>query len=123
MRPRLKGNENPSLHADYSAEVIRAAKQAGLEVLPYRRPLGKRVLGTTSKQTVLVNGVPCQICCRRHDHGTTCGGRYVQFRIGRGTNEIKVVVFAVWKGRKLKLYVVPTRRLLNVSVILLPFRG
>ena len=52
-----------------------------------------------------------------------CGGRYVQFRIGRRTKEAKAAVFAVWTGQVIKLYVVPVRDFMNVSSFMLPFNG
>ena len=60
----------------------------GFDVLPYRRPARNNWLGTTSQHTVLVNGVPCRIYCRRHSHGTTGRGKYVQFYVGRRTKEV-----------------------------------
>jgi hypothetical protein len=112
----------------YSADVlavIRAIKRLGYEVLPYRPRYrsGKRSLRWTSKQTVLINGVPCRIYCRRHDHGTTGEGRYVQFYAGRWMKGAKVAVLAVIKPAGIKLYVVPVRHLLNVTKFLLPFNG
>jgi hypothetical protein len=82
----------------YSADVlavIRAIKRLGLEVLPYGHRYGKRLLYTASKQTVLINSVPCRIYCRRHDHGHHGEGKYVQFYAGRWMKGAKVAVLAV----------------------------
>jgi len=110
----------------YSADVlavIRAVKRLGLEVLPYRRPIGRRALGRTSKQIILINRVPCRIYCRRHTHGTTGEGRYVQFRVGKWMKGAKFAILAVFKPAGMKIYVVPVRHLLKAAVILLPFNG
>jgi len=102
--------------------VIRAIKRLGFQVEPYRRHYGKHSMATL-RQTVLINRVPCRIYCRRHDHGTTGEGRYVQFYAGRWMKGAKVAVLAVLKPAGIKLYVVPVRHLANVTNILLPFNG
>jgi hypothetical protein len=111
-------------YSDGVLAVIRAIKRLGFEVLPYRyRRSHNNWLGRTWKQTVLINDVPCRIYCRRHDHGTTGGGRYVQFHVGNRMKGTKIAVLAIFNTAGLKLYVVPVRHLLNVTNILLPFSG
>jgi hypothetical protein len=112
---------------DYAADVqavVRKLKRLGLRVLPYRPTRSDGKFSLTEKRTLLVNGVLCRIYCRRQPSRTTPSGRkYVQFGVGSRTRATKAAVFAFWRGRTLKLYVVPIRDLRNVSNVWLPFDG
>jgi hypothetical protein len=101
---------------DYPANVlvvIRKLKQAGLEVVPYRRPRpsNPRYVPVVPRM-LLVNGVLCRVYCRRAAIQTGRSGReYVRFCVGKKTKAVKAALFAFWRGRRLKLYVFPVREL------------
>jgi hypothetical protein len=114
--------------ADYPANVrvvIQKLKRAGLKISPYRAPRSHRPdFAPAAKRRVLVNGVLCRIYCRRAAIITgRTGHEYVQFFIGKRTRAVKVALFAFWKDRSLKLYVVPVRDLNKLSAIWIPYSG
>jgi hypothetical protein len=100
--------------ADIGA-IVKRLKRSGLEVLPYRPPRAShRQLARTSTRRLLVNGVLCRVYCRKAANRMGRTGReYVQFFVGKRTRAVKVGLFAFWRNRKLKLYVVPVRDLLK----------
>jgi hypothetical protein len=105
--------------------VAREITQLGLQVLPYRLPrYSNGSLARPHKKTLLIDGVQCHIQCRTVAHKTRPKGReYVWFAVSAKTRQAKVAVFAVWSKGKVKLFVIPTRELKNVSTFWLPAEG
>ena len=67
---------------------------------------------------LLVNGILCRIYYQRAANITGHAGReYVRFFIGKRAWAVKVALFAFWRRRKLKVYVVPVRELQTVPAI------
>ena len=67
---------------------------------------------------LLVNGILCRIYYQRAANITGHAGReYVRFFIGKRAWAVKVALFAFWRRRKLKVYVVPVRELQTVRAM------
>lgn len=117
--------QNGSKYPPDIEAVVRKLKRSGLEVLPYRPPCPSHCkLARTSLRTLLVNGVTCRVYCRRRSNRTATTGReYVRFFVGKRTRAVEVALFAFWKDRRLKLYVLPVRELEKLSTIWLPYSG
>jgi hypothetical protein len=105
--------------------VAHAIKRHGMEVLPYRPPRYRNgVIPRASKRMLLIEGVPCRIHCRREASKTRPRGReYALFHISARTKEAKAAVFAFWRHGTIKLFVVPTSELKNISTLWLPADG
>jgi len=72
---------------------------------------------------ILVNGVLCAIQVRRMLKFSPYGRKYARLDVGRDIRKGKVALFAVRRGRRMKLYVIPTSHLRNVSSVSIPADG
>lgn len=116
---RTKRRYSPAMKA-----VVRELRRLNMTVEPYRPVRSTGSLGLVVKKTLLIDGVPCHVHCRRGAYKTAARGpAYVLFHVSRSTKAAKAAVLAHWMHGKLKLYVVPTRHLRNVRTIRLPGSG
>jgi len=102
--------------------VINKLRRAGLHVAPYNAPQPRdaNVLRTSLKM-ILVNGVLCTIQVRRAFKSNR--REYARLDVGRDIRKGKVALFAVRRGRRMKLYVIPTLHLRDVASVYIPADG
>ena len=72
---------------------------------------------------ILVNGVPCAIQVRSALKFSPYGCEYARLNVGRDIRKGKVALFALRRGSRMKLYVIPTSHLGNVSAVYIPADG
>ena len=91
---------------------------------PYNapQPSGPNVLRTSLK-IILVNGVPCTIQVRSALKFSPYGCEYARLNVGRDIRKGKVALFALRRGRMMKLYVIPISHLRNISSVYIPADG
>lgn len=107
----IEKDYNPGVQA-----VIKKIERYGIRALPYNRPQpNRRNQLRRSQRMVLVNGVLCVIQLRPTRKLRPNGREYARFDVGPETRRAKAAVFAMQKGRSIKLYVMPTAHLRNVS--------
>ena len=99
-------------------------RRAGLHVAPYHapQPSAPNILRTSLKM-ILVNGVLCTIQVRSAYKFQSYGREYARLDVGRDIRKGKVALFAVRTGRRMRLYVIPTLHLRNVSSVYIPADG
>jgi hypothetical protein len=104
--------------------VMNKLRRAGLHVAQYHapQPSAPNCLRTSSKM-ILVNGVLCTIQVRSAYKFQSYGREYARLDVGRDIRKGKVALFAVRRGRRMKLYVIPTSHLRNVSSVSIPADG
>jgi hypothetical protein len=104
--------------------VMAKLRRAGLQVLPYNAPQPSRPnCLVTSLKMIVVNGVLCTIQVRRTFKIWSNGREYARLDVGRDIMKAKAALFAVRRGRRVKLYVIPTAHLRNVSSVYIPADG
>jgi hypothetical protein len=104
--------------------IMEKLRRAGLEVMPYNAPqpaLPNHV--RTSLKRVLVNRVLCTIQLRPALKFRPNGREYARVNVGREIRRAQIAVFGVRRGRAMKLHVVPTAHLRNVSSVYIPSDG
>jgi hypothetical protein len=72
---------------------------------------------------ILVNGVLCTIQVRPAFKFWPNGREYARLDVGRDIRKAKAALFAVRRGRAMKLYVIPTAHLRKVSSVYVPADG
>jgi biotin operon repressor len=96
--------------------VVDKLRRAGLQVAPYNSPqpsFPNRV--RTSLKMILVNGALCTIQVRPAFKFRPNGREYARLDVGRDIRKAKVALFAIRGGRTMKLYIIPTSHLRNVT--------
>ena len=104
--------------------VMDKLMRAGLRVAPYNSPqpsTPNRV--RTSLKMILVNGTLCTIQVRPAFKFRPNGREYARLDVGRELRRAQAALFAVRRGRTMKLYVIPTSHLRNVSAVYIPADG
>ena len=107
------------------AAVIKKMKQSGVQVRPYNARLACEENRYRRSQTkVLVNGALCVIQLRPARRVTPTSERqYARFDVGQETRRVQAAIFAMQKGPRKKLYVVPTAHLRKLSAVYIPATG
>src|ERR1044071_8004551 len=77
----------------------------------------------TSLRTILVNGVLCTIQVRGTYKFRPNGREYACLEVGRDIMKGKIALFGFRRGRRMKLYVIPTLHLRNISFVYIPADG
>ena len=72
---------------------------------------------------ILVNGALCTIQVRPAFKFRPNGREYARLDVGRDMKRAKAALFAVRRGRTLKLYVIPLTHLRNISSVYIPANG
>jgi hypothetical protein len=104
--------------------VMDKLRRAGLQVAPYNSPQPSHPNTVrTSRKMILVNGIHCTIQVRPSFKFSPNGREYSRLDVGRDLMRAKAVLFAVRKGRTMKLYVIPTSHLRNISSVYIPSDG
>jgi len=104
--------------------VIDKLRRARLHVAPYNAPQPRAPNRLrTSLKMILVNGVLCTIQVRPAFKFWPNGREYARLDVGRDIRRAKAALFAVRRGRTMKLYVIPTSHLRNVSSVYIPAHG
>src|SRR6266542_5925667 len=105
--------------------VMNKLRRAGLRVKPYNSPQPSMPnLFHTLLKMVVVNGVLCRIELRKgHKSGRPHGREYARFDVTNATKRAKVALWAIKKGRTMRLYVIPLTHLRKVSSIYIPVEG
>lgn len=104
--------------------VMDRLRRAGLHVAPYNAPQPARPnCLVTSLKMILVNGVLCTIQVRPAFKFWPNGHEYARLDVGRDIRKGKAALFAVRRGRRMKLYVIPTAHLRNVASVYIPADG
>ena len=104
--------------------VIDKLRRAGLRVAPYNAPQpSARNVFRTSLRTILVNGVLCTIQVRGTYKFRPNGREYACLEVGRDIMKGKIALFGFRRGRRMKLYVIPTLHLRNISFVYIPADG
>jgi hypothetical protein len=104
--------------------VIDKLRRAGLHVAPYNAPQPSRPnCLATSLKMILVNGVLCTIQVRPAFKFWPNGREYARLDVGRDIMKAKAALFAVRRGRTMKLYVIPTSHLRKVTSVYIPADG
>jgi hypothetical protein len=99
-------------------------RRAGLHVVPYNAPQpSKPNCYVTSLKMIVVNGVLCTIQVRPTIKFLPNGREYARLDVGRDIRKAKAALFAVRRGRRMKLYVIPTSYLRKVSSVYIPADG
>jgi hypothetical protein len=104
--------------------VIGRLRRAGLHVAPYNAPQPSRPnCLSTSLKMIVVNGMLCTIQVRPTIKFWPNGREYARLDVGRDIRKAKAALFAVRRGRRLKLYVIPTSHLRKVTSVYIPADG
>ena len=104
--------------------VMNKLKRAGFPVTPYNSPQPSAPNSLrTSLRMVLVNGLPCMVQVRPSLKFRPNGREYARLDVGREIRRAKAALFAIRKGRSMKLYVIPTSHLRKVSAVYIPADG
>jgi hypothetical protein len=105
--------------------VMNKLRRAGLRVKPYNSPQPSMPnLFHTLLKMVVVNGVLCRIELRKgHKLGGPHGREYARFDVTNATKRAKVALWAIKKGRTMRLYVIPLTHLRKVSSVYIPVEG
>jgi hypothetical protein len=93
-------------------------------VAPYNSPqpsTPNRV--RTSLKMILVNGVLCTIQIRPAFKFRPNGREYARLDVGRELRRAQVALFAIRRGRTVKLNVIPLAHLRNISSVYIPVNG
>jgi hypothetical protein len=104
--------------------VMNTLRRVGLRVTPYNSPqpsTPNRV--RTSLKMIVVNGALCTIQVRPAFRFRPTGREYARLDVGRELRRAHVALFAILKGRSMKLYVIPTSHLRKVSAVYIPADG
>jgi hypothetical protein len=104
--------------------VMNKLRRAGLRVAPYNSPqpsTPNRV--RTSLKMILVNGALCMIQVRPAFKFRPNGCEYARLDVGRDIKQAQVALFAIRRGRTMKLYVIPLTHLRNISSVYIPANG
>jgi hypothetical protein len=104
--------------------VMDKLMRAGLRVAPYNSPqpsTPNRV--RTSLKMILVNGTLCTIQVRPAFKFRPNGREYARLDVGREIRRAKAALFAIRKGRSMKLHVIPTSHLRKISAVYIPADG
>ncbi len=104
--------------------VMDKLRRAGLQVAPYNSPqpsTPNRV--RTSLKMILVNGVLCTIQVRPAFKFRPHAREYARLDVGRELRRAQVALFAIRKGRAMKLYVIPLTHLRTISSVYIPANG
>jgi hypothetical protein len=72
---------------------------------------------------ILVNGALCTIQVRPAFKFRPNGREYARLDVGREMRRAQNALFAIRRGRTMKLYVIPTSHLRNVSAVYIPADG
>jgi hypothetical protein len=72
---------------------------------------------------ILVNGVLCTIQVRPAFKFRPNGREYARLDVGRELRRAQVALFAIRKGRAMKLYVITLTHLRNISSVYIPANG
>ena len=86
------------------------------------QPRDANVLRTSSKM-IVVNGVLCSIQVRPAYRFSPSGDDYARFNVGREIRNGKIALFALRRGRRMKLYVIPILHLRNAPSVYIPADG
>jgi hypothetical protein len=104
--------------------VMDKLMRAGLRVTPYNSPQPSLPNSLrTSLKMVLVNGLLCTIQVRPAFKFRPNGREYARLDVGRELRRAQAALFAIRKGRSMKLYVIPTSHLREVSAVYIPADG
>ena len=104
--------------------VMNKLRRAGLRVTPYNSPQPSVPNSVrTSLRMVLVNGLPCMIQVRPSLKFRPNGREYARLDVGREIRRAKAALFAIRKGRSMKLHVIPTSHLRKISAVYIPADG
>jgi hypothetical protein len=104
--------------------VMNKLRRAGLRVVPYNSPqpsTPNRV--RTSLKMILANGALCTIQVRPAFKFRPNGREYARLDVGRDVKRAQVALFAIRRGRTMKLYVIPLSHLRNISSVYIPANG
>jgi hypothetical protein len=104
--------------------VMNKLTRAGLRVTPYNSPqpsTPNRV--RTSLKMIVVNGALCTIQVRPAFKFRPNGREYARLDVGRELRRAQVALFSIRRRSTMKLYVIPTSHLRNVSAVYIPADG
>src|SRR6266576_1273006 len=104
--------------------VIEKIRRSGMRVTQYNSHLSCRPSLVRRSQTmVLVNGVLCSIQVRKGHKFASYGREYARFDVNERTRKGKIALWAIRRGRAMKVYVIPITHLRKVSFIYIPVKG
>ena len=72
---------------------------------------------------ILVNGMLCTIQVRPAFRFRPNQREYARLDVGRDIRKAKAALFAIRRGRTMKLYVIPLTHLRNISAVYIPANG
>jgi hypothetical protein len=128
QRERVLHREPRVIKVEYPPgvrSVIHKIRRSGFQVTPYIFPVQPGVPYRTWKslKMVVVNGVLCSIQVRKGHKLSPNDREYARFDVTNATKRAKVALWAIKKGRTMRLYVIPLTHLRNVSSVYIPVEG